>query len=278
MNRSTDLNDGRSMPLIGLGVMKIPNETVPQAMRQAVELGYRLFDTAPVYRNEGGVGRGVKACGLPRDEVFVTTKLWNTRQGFDETLRAFDESIATLGLDYVDLYLIHWPVPARGLYVESWKALIRLRNEGRVRSIGVSNFMQAHLQRIIDETGVAPAVNQIEFHPAWQQHAVVAAGNRLKVITQAWSPLCRGATLSDPRIIAAATKIGCSSAQLVLRWMTQTGIAVIPKASSKGHMQENFDSLDLKLDAETAAILEAMDDPSGRIGPDPNVFETMTAA
>jgi 2,5-diketo-D-gluconate reductase A len=275
MSRTIALNDGHAMPLLGLGVMQIPDEKLPAAMREAAELGYRLFDTAPIYGNEPGTGRGVKECGLPREEVFVTTKLWNDRQGYDEALRAFDESIEALGLEYLDLYLIHWPCPAKNLYVDSWKALIRLREEGRVRSIGVSNFMAPHLERIVAETGVAPAVNQIEFHPAWQQREAVAAGNMHKVVTEAWSPLGRGATLTDPKVVDAAAKTGCSTAQLVLRWMTQTGIAVIPKASSKGHMQENFDSLDLTLDAATIAMMNAMDDPNGSLGPDPYVFETI---
>lgn len=275
MTRTVALNDGHVMPLLGLGVMQIPDEKVPQAMREATELGYRLFDTAPVYRNEPGTGRGVKECGLPREDVFVTTKLWNGRQGYDEALRAFDESIEALGLEYLDLYLIHWPCPAKNLYVDSWKALIRLREEGRVRSIGVSNFLAPHLERIVAETGVVPAVNQIEFHPAWQQREAVAAGNKHKVVSEAWSPLARGATLKDPKVIEAAAKTGCTPAQLVLRWMTQTGIPVIPKASSKAHMQENFESLDLNLDTATLEMMNAMDDPNGRFGPDPNVFEAM---
>lgn len=275
MNQTVALNDGRSMPLVGLGVMMIADDDTPRAMREAADLGYRLFDTAPVYRNEKGVGRGVKECGLQREDIFVTTKLWNERQGYDEALRAFDKSQTALGLDYLDLYLIHWPVPHKDLYVDSWKALIRLRDEGRVRSIGVSNFMAEHLARIIDETGVAPAVNQIEFHPAWQQREVHAFGDRHGVVTQAWSPLGRGVTLADPKVVDLAARLGCSPAQLILRWMTQLGIAVIPKASSAGHMRENLESLGLELDAAAVDALKAMNDPAGRIGPDPYTFETM---
>ncbi len=278
MSRSFALNDGRSMPAIGLGVMFIKDDDTPRAMRDAAQLGYRLFDTAPVYRNEPGVGRGIRECGVPREELFVTTKLWNPNQGYDQTLQAFDGSMTALGLDYLDLYLIHWPVPHKNLYVDSWKALIRLREEGRVRSIGVSNFMAEHLERIISETGIAPAVNQIEYHPAWQQRDARAAGDRHGVITQAWSPLGRGATLADPRVVDAAARIGCTPAQLVLRWLAQSGIAVIPKASSQGHMEENLAAVertDLELDAEMMALLDAMHEEGGRTGPDPYVFEAM---
>ncbi|WP_394659232.1 aldo/keto reductase [uncultured Novosphingobium sp.] len=275
MTMTVKLNDGHVMPLLGLGVMQIADDDTPRAMRQAADLGYRLFDTAPVYGNEAGTGRGVRECGLPREDVFVTTKLWNTRQGYDEALRAFDESQAALGLDYVDLYLIHWPVPHRNLYLDSWKALIRLRDEGRVRSIGVSNFMVEHLDHIVAETGVAPAVNQIEYHPAWQQREAAERGRAHATVTQAWSPLGRGPILSDSRVVEAAARIGCTPAQLVLRWLTQSDIAAIPKASGEAHMRENLESLKLELDASAIALLDGMHDVAGRIGPDPHVFENL---
>lgn len=275
MTMTVKLNDGHVMPLLGLGVMQIADDDTPRAMRQAADLGYRLFDTAPVYGNEAGTGRGVRECGLPREDVFVTTKLWNTRQGYDEALRAFDESQAALGLDYVDLYLIHWPVPHRNLYLDSWKALIRLRDEGRVRSIGVSNFMVEHLDHIVAETGVAPAVNQIEYHPAWQQREAAERGRAHATVTQAWSPLGRGPILSDSRVVEAAARIGCTPAQLVLRWLTQSDIAAIPKASGEAHMRENLESLKLHLDASAIALMDGMHDTAGRIGPDPYVFENL---
>lgn len=275
MTMTVKLNDGHVMPLLGLGVMQIADDDTPRAMRHAADLGYRLFDTAPVYGNEAGTGRGVRECGLPREDVFVTTKLWNTRQGYDEALRAFDESQAALGLDYVDLYLIHWPVPHRNLYLDSWKALIRLRDEGRVRSIGVSNFMVEHLDHIVAETGVAPAVNQIEYHPAWQQREAAERGRAHATVTQAWSPLGRGPILSDSRVVEAAARIGCTPAQLVLRWLTQSDIAAIPKASGEAHMRENLESLKLELDASAIALLDGMHDVAGRIGPDPHVFENL---
>lgn len=275
MTMTVKLNDGNVMPLLGLGVMQIADDDTPRAMRHAADLGYRLFDTAPVYGNEAGTGRGIRECGLPREDVFVTTKLWNTRQGYDEALRAFDESQAALGLDYVDLYLIHWPVPHRNLYLDSWKALIRLRDEGRVRSIGVSNFMVEHLDHIVAETGVAPAVNQIEYHPAWQQREAAERGRAHATVTQAWSPLGRGPILSDSRVVEAAARIGCTPAQLVLRWLTQSGIAAIPKASGDAHMRENLESLNLHLDASAIALMDGMHDIAGRIGPDPYVFENL---
>lgn len=275
MTMTVKLNDGHVMPLLGLGVMQIADDDTPRAMRHAADLGYRLFDTAPVYGNEAGTGRGVRECGLPREDVFVTTKLWNTRQGYDEALRAFDESQAALGLDYVDLYLIHWPVPHRNLYLDSWKALIRLRDEGRVRSIGVSNFMVEHLDHIVAETGVAPAVNQIEYHPAWQQREAAERGRAHATVTQAWSPLGRGPILSDSRVVEAAARIGCTPAQLVLRWLTQSDIAAIPKASGEAHMRENLESLKLHLDASAIALMDGMHDTAGRIGPDPHVFENL---
>lgn len=272
---TAQLNDGRTMPLFGLGVMFIDNADLPAAIAEAASLGYRLYDTAAIYGNEAGTGRGIRECGVPREELFVTTKLWNLRQGYDEALKAFDESQAALGLDYVDLYLIHWPVPTRDLYVESWKALIRLREEGRVRSIGVSNFMPEHLERLLRETGVAPAVNQIQYNPVWQQRELLALGNAHGVVSQAWSPFGHGPILADPRIAAAAQRIGCTPAQLILRWLTQSGMSVIPKAASAAHMRENLASLDLTLDAEALALMESLYDPNGRMGPDPYTFETM---
>jgi 2,5-diketo-D-gluconate reductase A len=273
MGRELVSPDGRRFPLIGLGVMQIADGDVPKAMRVAVEMGYRAFDTAPVYGNEKGVGRGVRQCGLPREEVMVTTKLWNDQQGYDEALRAFDASIAATGLDYIDMYLIHWPVPGRGKYIDSWRALVRLKDEGRVRAIGVSNFMEPHLERIIDETGVVPAMNQVELHPKWQQRALRAVHRRHGIVTQAWSPLGRGSALADPQIEAIAAKLGCTPAQAILAWLTQSDIVVIPKASSESHMRQNIESFAVNLDAQAIAAMEELDRADGRFGPDPMVFE-----
>jgi len=275
MTRTVLLNDGAPFPLIGLGVMEIADEQVPAVMRQAVTLGYRAFDTAPVYRNEKGVGRGIRECGLPREAVQVTTKLWNDRQGYDEALRAFDESLAALELDYVDAYLIHWPVPAKDRYADSWRALVRLQEEGRVKSIGVSNFLPDHLDRIIGETGVAPAMNQVELHPDWQQEALRSVHARHRIATVAWSPLGRGSALQDERIGRLAAQVGCTPAQLILAYLASKDIVVIPKASSARHLKDNIDSVAIALEPEVVAAMQALDRPDGRFGPDPMTFERL---
>jgi 2,5-diketo-D-gluconate reductase A len=273
MNRNTQFSDGTPYPLMGLGVMQIPDGEVPAAMRTAAALGYRSFDTAPVYGNEVGVGKGVRDIGLDRSEMLITTKLWNSHHGFDETLRAFDASLQALALDYIDVYLIHWPVPARDLYVETWKALIRLKNEGRVKAIGVSNFKPAHLERLIEETGVAPVMNQIELHPGWQQTELRAYHERHGIMTEAWSPLGRGGALANPVVVDIARSLGRSAAQVILRWLTQHEIAVIPKASSEVHMRENLASFDFLLDEAAMMAMDNLDSAQGRFGPDPEVFD-----
>jgi 2,5-diketo-D-gluconate reductase A len=215
----------------------------------------------------------VRDIGLDRSEMLITTKLWNSHHGFDETLRAFDESLKALALDYIDVYLIHWPVPARDLYVETWKALIRLKNEGRVKAIGVSNFKPAHLERLIEETGVAPVMNQIELHPGWQQTELRAYHERHGIMTEAWSPLGRGGALANPVVVDIARSLGRSAAQVILRWLTQHEIAVIPKASSEVHMRENLASFDFLLDEAAMMAMDNLDSAQGRFGPDPEVFD-----
>ena len=269
---SISLNDGRAMPQLGLGVWQAPADTTAEVVRTAIAAGYRAIDTAAVYRNEKGVGEGLRACGLARDEVFITTKLWNDSQGYDAALTAFDASLGRLGLDCVDLYLIHWPAPQQDRYVEAWRALVRLREDGRARSIGVSNFSIAHLERIIGETGVSPAVNQIELHPRWQQAELRAAHQRLGIATTSWSPLGQGQLLSDPVVGRIAAKHGKSPAQAIIRWHLDLGLIVIPKSVTPARIAQNFDVFDFKLDAEDLVAMAALDDPKGRIGPDPAAF------
>ena len=269
---SISLNDGRAMPQLGLGVWQAPADTTAEVVRTAIAAGYRAIDTAAVYRNEKGVGEGLRACGLARDEVFITTKLWNDSQGSDAALKAFDASLGRLGLDCVDLYLIHWPAPQQDRYVEAWRALVRLREDGRARSIGVSNFSIAHLERIIGETGVSPAVNQIELHPRWQQAELRAAHQRLGIATTSWSPLGQGQLLSDPVVGRIAAKHGKSPAQAIIRWHLDLGLIVIPKSVTPARIAQNFDVFDFKLDAEDLVAMAALDDPKGRIGPDPATF------
>ncbi|MBV1688900.1 aldo/keto reductase [Novosphingobium sp. G106] len=275
MTKSTKLNDGTIFPLIGLGVMTIPDADLPAVIRSAAGLGYRSFDTAPVYGNEKGTGRGIRECGVPREDISVTTKLWNNRQGYDEALRAFDESLATLGLDYVDVYLIHWPVPANDRYADSWRALVRIKEEGRVKSIGVSNFLPEHLERIIGETGVAPALNQIELHPEWQQTELRAYHAKHGIVAEAWSPLGRGKALHTPEIVAIASRAGCTPAQLILAYLAGEGIVVIPRSSSAGHIKENIDAIGITLDQSSTSAIRALDSAYGRFGPDPLKFETI---
>lgn len=266
--QSLTLNDGRVMPQLGLGVFQTPPEATAEAVRTALADGYRSIDTAAVYGNEVGVGDGFRASGLAREEVFITTKLWNGSQGFDRAQRACEKSLERLGLDYVDLYLIHWPAPKQDLYLESWKALIRLREEGKAKSIGVSNFAPEHLDRIIGETGVVPVLNQIELHPRFQQRVWRAADAGHGVITESWSPLGQGDALSNPVLTGIARKHGKTAAQ-VIRWHLELGLIVIPKSVTPSRIAENFAVWDFKLDAEDMAAIEALDSASGRRGPDP---------
>ena len=269
---SVTLNDGRAMPQLGLGVWQAPADTTAEVVRTAIDAGYRAIDTAAAYRNERGVGDGLRASGVERDAVFITTKLWNDGQGYDSALKAFDASLGRLGLDSVDLYLIHWPAPTQDLYSEAWRALVRLREEGRARSIGVSNFGVPHLERIIGETGVTPAVNQIELHPRWQQAELRGANHRLGIFTTSWSPLGRGQLLSDPVVGEIAAKHGKSPAQAIIRWHLDLGLTVIPKSVTPSRIAQNFDVFDFQLDAEDLAAMAALDDSDGRIGPDPAAF------
>lgn len=266
------LNDGTTIPAVGLGTWPMDDTQAEQAVRGALELGYRLVDTATNYRNETGVGRGVASSGVPREEIVVTTKLPGRHHGYEETLSSFGESRARLGLEYVDLYLIHWPLPRVDKYVDSWKAMIKLREDGLVRSIGVSNFTAGHIERLEKETGVLPSVNQIELHPFFPQEQLRALHAGKGILTESWSPLGRGtALLDDPVIIQIAEAHGVTPGQAVLRWHVQLGAIPIPKSADAGRQRENLDVLGFELDsAQMAAIA---DRAHRRIGGDPEVHE-----
>ncbi|MBK4215016.1 aldo/keto reductase [Paracoccus caeni] len=268
------LNDGRRIPQLGLGVWQMPEDEVQDAVASALNIGYRLIDGAAIYRNEAGMGRGVREAAVARDEVFVTSKLWNADQGRDSTLRAFDTTMERLKLEYLDLYLMHWPTPARGLYVETWKAMIELRASGRVRSIGVSNYHEAHLRKLIDETGVTPAVNQIELHPSLNQSHMREVDRDLGIITQSWSPLGQATALASGPVQQIADRLGASPAQVVIAWHMAHGLSVIPKSVNPDRQRENFEALTLRLTDEDIATIDALDRPDGRIGPNPDDYET----
>ena len=259
------------IPQLGFGVWQVPDEQAPAAILTALEVGYRSLDTARIYGNEEGVGRALAQTDLARDDIFLTTKVWNDDHGYDATLRAFEESAKRLGTE-IDLYLIHWPVPAKDAYVDTWRALLQLRADGRIRAAGVCNFQQPHLQRLIDETGEAPAINQIELHPYLQQSSLRAFHARTGILTEAWSPLARGgAVLEDPTIANLAAKHSRSPAQVILRWHLQLGNVVIPKSVTPSRIAENFDVFGFELDAHDMAAIAALD-AEGRTGPDPDKF------
>jgi 2,5-diketo-D-gluconate reductase A len=266
------LNDGRTMPQLGTGIWQIEDAKTPEVVAEALRVGYRLIDGAAAYKNEAGMGRGIRDSDVARDQIFVTSKLWNDAQGHDAALRAFDATMERSGLDYLDLYLIHWPLPALDAYVETWKALIRLRDEGRVRSIGVANFHEPHLRRLIDETGVAPALNQIELHPSLTQERMRAVNKQLGIVTQSWTPLGRGDSFDAPAIRDAAARTGRTVAQVILRWHIQHGLSVIPKSEKPERLAENFDVLDFTLTPEEMSAIDALD-RGHRTGPDPDTFD-----
>jgi 2,5-diketo-D-gluconate reductase A len=269
------LNNGSVMPQLGFGVWQVPDDEAASAVGTALDAGYRSIDTAAIYENERGTGQGIASSGLPRDELFVTTKLWNAEQGHDSTLRAFDASLDRLGLEYVDLYLIHWPMPGVDKYVDTWKAFEKIHSEGRARAIGVSNFHPAHLQRLFDETGTVPAVNQIELHPRLQQSGPRAFHAEHGIATEAWSPLGQGgALLREPELTAVAGKYGKTAAQVVLRWHVQIGNVVIPKSVTPSRIRENIDVFDFELDEEDMAVLAGLNTDS-RLGADPEHMNWM---
>lgn len=263
------LNNGVEIPQLGFGVFQIPEDETTAAVSSALETGYRHIDTAAIYGNEAGVGRALADSGLSRDELFITTKVWNSDQGYDATLRAFDTSLAALGLDRLDLYLIHWPTPARDLYADTWRALERLVEEGRLRAAGVSNFQPAHLQRLLDGSSLIPTINQIELHPGLQQSELRAFHAEHGIATEAWSPLAQGAVLDDEAITSIAGRTGKSPAQVVLRWHLQLGNVVIPKSVTPSRIRENFEVFDFELTPGQMATIDALN-AGNRQGADPD--------
>jgi 2,5-diketo-D-gluconate reductase A len=263
------LSDGRAIPQLGLGVYKVSDAEATDAVGHALEAGYRHIDTAAFYENEKGVGQAIRASDLARHEVFVTSKVWQSDHGYDETRRAFDTSLAKLGFDYLDLYLIHWPAPRQNRFVETWRALESLRADGLVRSIGVSNFHPHHLDRLAQEGGETPVVNQVELHP-WLQQAGVREYNAAHgIATEAWSPLARGRILDDPTLADLASKHDRSPAQIVLRWQLDLGNIVIPKSITPARIRENIDVFDFELDDNDRARITALDSGQ-RTGKDPD--------
>ena len=268
------LNDQTSIPQLGFGVFQVPPQETAEAVAAAFEVGYRHIDTAEMYANEKGVGEAIAASGIPRDELYITSKLNNGFHRPDDARRAFDQTIEKLGP--VDLFLIHWPLPTQydGDFVSTWKTLIEFREDGRTRSIGVSNFQPDHLDRIVEETGVVPAVNQIEVHPFFGNEAARAANARHGVATEAWSPIARGNVTGDSVIAEIATRLGRTPAQVTLRWHIERGDIVFPKSMSPARMKENFEIFDFELSPDDVRAISALDQgESGRIGPNPDVFD-----
>lgn len=267
----TTLNNDVNMPMLGLGVYKVEDGSVTfDTVKAALDAGYRLIDTAAIYQNEESVGRAIRESNVPREEIFVTTKLWNEFHGFDEALQAFKDSLDRLGLDYVDLFLIHWPMPRFGKFVETYKALEQLYEEGKVRAIGVSNFEVSHLEQIIQSCSIVPAVNQVEIHPYLSQKELIAFCQRYDIQIQAWSPLMKGReALTDPVITDIAARHGKSPAQVILRWHLQNGVAVIPKSVTPSRIRENIEVFDFTLTKEEMHAIDGLN-RNERTGSDPN--------
>jgi 2,5-diketo-D-gluconate reductase A len=265
------LSDGVEIPQLGFGVFQVPPDDTAEVATRAFQAGYRHIDTAAAYQNEAEVGQAFRASGLDRDDVFITTKCFNNDHGFEQAKKAFRTSLDRLELEYLDLYLIHWPVPAHDKYVDTWKAFIDLQSDGLVRSIGVSNFQPNHLRRLVHDTGVTPSVNQVELHPRFQQAGLRREHEELGVVTEAWSPLAQGAVLDDPVIERLAEAHGKTPGQVVIRWHLQLGNVVIPKSVTPERIDENFDVFDFHLSEDDMAEIEQLD-AGDRIGPDPDEF------
>jgi 2,5-diketo-D-gluconate reductase A len=265
------LRGDTEIPQLGFGVFQVPPEDTADVVTRAFDTGYRHIDTAAAYENEAGVGQAIRASGLPREEVFVTTKCPNPAHGWDEAHNALRGSLEQLGLDYVDLYLIHWPIPSKDRYVETWQALVDMQQQGLARSIGVSNFQPDHIARIVDETGVTPAVNQVELHPRLQQPGLRREHADREIVTEAWSPLAQGAVLDDPAITGIAEAHDVTPGQVVIRWHIRIGNVVIPKSVTPERIEQNFDVFGFELSADEMAAIEALD-AGERTGPDPDTF------
>lgn len=268
---SITLHDGVEIPQLGFGVFQVPPEETQSVVELAIDAGYRHIDTAGAYRNEAGVGAALSASGLPREDVFVTTKLWNSQQGYDTTLEAFETSLGRLGFDYVDLYLIHWPVPTEDRFVDTWRAFERILEDGHTRSIGVSNFRVEDLERLETETDTRPTVNQIELHPGFQQAELRAWHGDHGIATEAWSPLAQGGLLANETIGAIAERHGKTPAQAILRWHLQLGNVVIPKSVTPERIRENLELFDFELSEEEMSSFAGLD-AGKRIGPNPETF------
>lgn len=267
------LNNGVRIPQLGFGVWQVESGETAEVVSTALETGYRSIDTAAAYGNEEGVGQALRRSGLPRDELFVTSKLRNPDQGYDSTLRAFDATMERLGLEHLDLYLIHWPMPARDTYLSSWKAMERLYAEGRVRAIGVSNFHADHLRRVLDEGGIVPTVNQIELHPRLTQQELRSFNREHDIATEAWSPLGQGQVLQDPTIGKVAEAYGKSPAQVILRWHLQVGNIAIPKSVTPERIRANFDVFDFELSSGDVETISGLNNGQ-RFGPDPDTMNS----
>jgi diketogulonate reductase-like aldo/keto reductase len=266
------LSNDVAMPQVGFGVFLVPPDEVVEPVRVALDAGYRLIDTARLYGNEEGVGRAIAESGVPREEVFVTTKVWNSDHGFDSTLAAFDKSLDLLGLDVIDLYLVHWPAPMLDRYVDTWRALERIYSEGRARAIGVSNFTIDYLERLRAECDLTPMVNQVELHPGFVQDELRGYHRERGIVTEAWSPLGRGhGLLDDPVVTGIADRLGRTPAQVVLRWHVQLGNVVIPKSVNPDRIRENFDVFGFALSDDDMTALSGLPGP-GRVGPDPTTM------
>ncbi|MGM0899644.1 MAG: aldo/keto reductase [Bacillota bacterium] len=272
LQSTTTLHNGVKMPWLGLGVFKVEDgEEVVASVKAALEAGYRSIDTAAIYGNEVGVGKAIAESNIPREELFITTKLWNSNQGYESTLAAFDESMEKLGLDYLDLYLIHWPVPAQGKYVETWKALEKLYKDGRVRAIGVSNFKIHHLEEVLANCEVKPMVNQVEYHPRFNQSELHEFCKKNEIHLEAWSPLMQGGLLDEPTLVEIANKYNKSTAQVIIRWDLQTGVVTIPKSTKPHRIAENADVFDFELTTEDMDKINALNQ-NQRMFADPDEF------
>lgn len=272
MTHSLSFSDGKSIPQLGLGVWQIPDADTANIVATAINTGYRLIDGAFIYENESGMGEGIRRADVARDELFVTSKVWNSEQGYDKTRRAIEGSLKRIGLEQLDLCLIHWPCPAKNMYVETWNAFIDAQKDGQLKSIGVSNFDADHLDRIIHETGVAPVLNQIEINPRMQQAGMIAENRKRNIVTQSWTPLGEGKSFNSDVLQEIATRLGRTVVQIILRWHLQLGLSVIPRTSKVKHLTQNLQVWDFELTSDDLKRIATLDE-GVRCGPAPSSFE-----